>query len=106
MSEFLFLPNTYFYLYLFYTLQEEECEARERAKEEGIFADMPTGAVVEDDPDDKLELESWKVGWWSECCCGYIGYYEVEVVYRRMYDDMQWGETSNRMAGGMLRAEL
>ncbi len=34
----------------------------EKAKEEGVFADMPTGAVVEDDPNDKLELESWKVG--------------------------------------------
>eukprot|EP01084_Bolivina_argentea_P258189 435179_1 len=41
--------------------EEEEREAMERAKEEGIFADMPTGAIVEDDPDDKLELESWKI---------------------------------------------
>ncbi len=43
-------------------LQEEEQEAMETAKEEGSFADMPTGAAIEDDADDKLELESWKVG--------------------------------------------
>ncbi len=54
------------YLTPSFPLQEEEREAKERAKEEGVFADMPTGAAVKDDPDDKLELESWKVGseWW------------------------------------------
>ncbi len=37
-------------------LQEEEREAMERAKEEGIFADMPTGAIVEDDPDSLVQV--------------------------------------------------